>query len=334
MCPAIKNPCPLPRGHGNLDAITEARKSDLHNHSLLGTRLENIESWAGAALRPAPQRMGSLDEMREYMHDALYPHILCRGGFEFTAESAIRDALADAVVLLEMSLDVRCARFYQSGLDGFFHFIVGLKKKYSDRISFRPEIGVSKNRDPEAEITIAMECVSSGVFDSIDLYGNEDAQPPEVYRSLYRQARKRGLKLKAHVGEFGSAELVLRTVAALDLDEVQHGIAAAASRPAMKMLRSRGIRLNVCPTSNVRLGVVEDISRHPIRALVDSGLRVTINSDDLAIFGQSVSQEYLNLYRARVLTAEELEEIRQEGLRGIGSPTEEQRSGMDPGGER
>ena len=72
--------------------------------------------------------------------------------------------------------------------------------------------------------------------------------------------------------------------------------------------------MNICPSSNVALGVVSDIALHPIRILVDNGVRVTINSDDLMIFGQSVSQEYLLLYQSGVLTAIELDEIRREGL--------------------
>jgi adenosine deaminase len=64
----------------------------------------------------------------------------------------------------------------------------------------------------------------------------------------------------------------------------------------------------------VVLGVVSDISRHPIRTLVDHGVRVTINSDDPTVFGQSVSDEYLLLHTSGVLTANELDAIRLEGL--------------------
>ena len=132
---------------------------------------------------------------------------------------------------------------------------------------------------------------------------------------LYAQARAQGLTLKAHVGEFGSAEDVRRTVEVLDLDEVQHGIAAAESTDVMQWLAEKGVRLNVCPTSNVMLGVVADLSVHPIRRLHDHGVAVTVNSDDLTVFGQSVSDEYLNLYRAGVFTAEELDGIRVGGAR-------------------
>lgn len=63
------------------------------------------------------------------------------------------------------------------------------------------------------------------------------------------------------------------------------------------------------------LGVVKDIAHHPMRTLVDNGVRATINTDDLAVFGQSVSQEHLALYQSGLLNEAELDAIRLEGLR-------------------
>ena len=107
-----------------------------------------------------------------------------------------------------------------------------------------------------------------------------------------------------------------RTLRILDLDEIQHGVAVATSGPLMKLTKDNRIRLNVCPSSNVALSVVEDLQHHPIQALVRNGIRVTINSDDKTIFGQTVTDEYLALFRAGTLTAEELEAIRRESLSG------------------
>jgi adenosine deaminase len=215
-----------------------------------------------------------------------------------------------------MSLDVDFVQLYESGTTGFVDFVKMLKDNYGHDIDFRPEIGVSKNRDPSPQIKLAMGCIESGLFKSIDLYGNEHAQKPEAYADLFRNAKRRGLKLKAHVGEFGDAVLVERTLRVLDLDEIQHGVAVATWEPLMKLIKDKGIRLNVCPSSNVTLSVVEDLQHHPIQTLVRNGVRVTINSDDKTIFGQTVTDEYLALFRAGTLTADELEAIRRESLSG------------------
>jgi len=290
-------------------------KADRHCHSIFGASLQGIQAWAGKPIEPPPLRMADLDEMRKYSHRALYPHIYNRAGFEHTAESTILEAIQDGVRILEMSLDVNFIQYYDDGATGFIGFVKRLRETRGEGIDFRPEIGVSKNRDPSPQVALARECVDSGVFRSIDLYGNEHAQEPEAYAALYRRAAGRGLKLKAHAGEFGDARQVERTLRALGLHEIQHGVAAAASVSLMSLLRAEGIRLNICPSSNVALSAAADLARHPIRTLVRSRVRVSINSDDKTIFGKSVTDEYLGLFRAGTLTAPELEAIRVDSLR-------------------
>ena len=100
----------------------------------------------------------------------------------------------------------------------------------------------------------------------------------------------------AHVGEWGTAEDVRTAVEALELDEVQHGIAAADSPEVMRWLAERGVRLNVCPTSNLLLGRVARLEDHPIRRLFDAGVKVSVGTDDALVFGRSVSEEFLALH--------------------------------------
>ena len=119
-----------------------------------------------------------------------------------------------------------------------------------------------------------------------------------------------------HVGESGSAEDVEAAIETLGLDEVHHGIHAATSPRVMKLLADRQITLNVCPTSNIMLGYANSYAEHPIKTLVENGVPVTINTDDLLVFDSSVDQEYLRLYEAGTLTAEQLDQIRCRGLYG------------------
>ena len=157
----------------------------------------------------------------------------------------------------------------------------------------------------------------AGHFNQLISIADEEVCPPEVMKPLYMsKARAAGMKLKAHVGEFGGAEEVRRTVEVLDLDEVQHGIGATESVEVMQWLSENQIRLNVCPTSNVMLDAVPNLASHPIRVLYDNGVPVTINTDDLMIFGQSVSEEYRNLYQAGVFSVQELDAIRHASLVG------------------
>ena len=82
----------------------------------------------------------------------------------------------------------------------------------------------------------------------------------------------------------------------------------------MNYLRERKIRLNVCPASNLFLGIVDNYDVHPISTLHRNGIVVTVNTDDLLIFNQSITEQYINLFNSGCLTAEELDVIRLNGL--------------------
>jgi len=295
----------------NLDVIKATAKTDVHSHSFLSTRRENAERWLGHPLTKPPLKMKGLGGMMEYIDAALAPHLEHREGFEFIVVSAINDAIQDGVIILEMSFDIRLLKFYPGGLTELRTSIEALVKQYREQINLRPELGFAREcaADPKW-MKLAHEAIELEFFQSIDLYSHQEACAPEAVKPLYRKARAAGMKLKAHVGEFGGAEEIRRTVEVLDLDEVQHGIGAAESSEVMRWLVENEIQLNVCPTSNVMLDAVRDLAAHPIRILFDNGVSVTINTDDLMIFGQSVSDEYRNLYRASVFSAQELENIR------------------------
>ena len=299
----------------NLTTIKAVPKTDVHAHSFLSTRRENAERWLGHLLTKPPLKMKGLEGMHAYIDEVLAPHLEHRQGFEFIAASAIQEAIEDGVVRLEMSFDVRLVKFYPDGFTELRSFIEALVERYQEQIDLRPELGFAREcaGDPKW-MTFAHEAIELDIFQSIDLYSHQEACAPEAVEPLYRKARAAGMKLKAHVGEFGGAEEVRRTVEVLDLDEVQHGIGAAESVEIMRWLSENQIQLNVCPTSNVMLDAVPDLASHPIRILYDNGVPVTINTDDLMIFGQSVSEEYRNLYRAGVFSAEELEGIRRASL--------------------
>lgn len=98
---------------------------------------------------------------------------------------------------------------------------------------------------------------------------------------------------------------------------MQHGISSVSSAEVIQFLVNNNIRLNITPTSNVKLGRVQELRTHPIRELYRSGVDVTINSDDILIFDSDISKEYLRLYRQQTLTSEELDNIRLNGLRRL-----------------
>ena len=134
-------------------------------------------------------------------------------------------------------LTSRTSDFYAEGLAGLCTYIDGLIHRYRSEIELRPELGFARGcADDERLLNLAENAIESGVFKSIDLYSHQEACRPEDVKSLYVKARTANMKLKAHVGEFTGAEEIQRTAEILELDEVQHGIAAAASKEVMRWL--------------------------------------------------------------------------------------------------
>ena len=228
-------------------------------------------------------------------------------------EAAFARAARDGLARFEIGDDV-----WAITLDGSAENVTNILKRAHQRgapgLEWIPQLGMSRHCRIE-DIRRWMEpFLYLRFYRTLDLSGDEFAQPIENFKPLYRLAKINGLSLKAHVGEWGDADSVRRAVEELELDEVQHGIAAADSPAVMRFLADHRIRLNICPTSNLMLSRVETLASHPIRKLFDAGVRVTINTDDMAMFGQSVSHEFLNLFKAGCLNEKELDQIRENGL--------------------
>lgn len=125
----------------------------------------------------------------------------------------------------------------------------------------------------------------------IGLGGNESF-PPEAYRGIFAEARAGGLHTVAHAGESAGPQSVRGAIRALGAERIGHGIRVLEDLEVTAEVRDLGIPLEVCLTSNVRTGVVASLEAHPLPALVDAGLVVTLNSDDPAMFASPLAGEY------------------------------------------
>ena len=299
---------------GDLDAIRRFPKSDLHNHFVLGGSREYIFDKTGYDIRPVSSPLRSMNEMDAWSARYIGGRFNSPEGRKLLIEATFVQAKNDGVTILEIGEDVW-------GLGEFFHNdieeLIGAFQEANERIApeieLRLQIGLSRH----CPIDYLEDCLKHfwghKEFYSIDLYGDEAAQPIEMFIPVYEKAAENGLVLKAHVGEWGTAQDIVAAVDALHLHEVQHGIAAVNDESVIHFLADRRIRLNITPTSNVLLGRVPDMKDHPIGQLYRKGVDVTIDSDDVLIFDSDVSKEYLRLYRSGCLTAEELNDIRKNG---------------------
>ena len=237
------------------------------------------------------------------------------GAFEASVSATFRQAKSDGVTVLEMSIDAGFGQLMGLPPEKVTGTLTSIHLAIAPEIDYRPDLGFARHLPVRKVMEYLSAYIDLGFFRAIDLYDDELSQPVRNFREVYRLARSAGMKCKAHVGEFGNAESVREAVEVLELDVVQHGIAAATSPGVMKWLADRRIPLNICPTSNVVMQRIPSIREHPIKVLFDNGVKVTVNSDDVILFDQSVSQEFLSLYDAGLFSADELDEIRRNGLK-------------------
>ena len=134
----------------------------------------------------------------------------------------------------------------------------------------------------------------------VGLDSAEVGYPPELFKNVYARAAELGLHLVAHAGEEGPADYVLQALDVLHVERIDHGVNTADDPALVGRVADEGIALTVCPLSNRRLQVVQDVRELPIRAFMDAGVKVTVNSDDPAYFGGYIAANYEALAEAGI----------------------------------
>jgi adenosine deaminase len=159
-------------------------------------------------------------------------------------------------------------------------------------------VDLVRDRGPEnaARTLAAIKEVAdeAGVI-GVGIGGFEAAHPPEPFAPVYQDARTAGFRLTAHAGEEAGPESVWGALRSLEVERIGHGVRSVEDPKLVAHLVERQVPLEVCPTSNLRTGVVAQWDRHPVRALIEAGALVTINTDDPAMFGISLAGEFSNL---------------------------------------
>ncbi|HEY0436953.1 MAG TPA: adenosine deaminase [Phenylobacterium sp.] len=150
----------------------------------------------------------------------------------------------------------------------------------------------------------------------VGLDSSEVGHPPSKFSRVYAAARQRGLKLVAHAGEEGPPAYVWEALDLLKVDRIDHGNRSLEDAALVTRLAAEGMTLTVCPLSNLKLCVVDDLKAHPLKRMLDLGLRATINSDDPAYFGGYLGENWLATAEAVGLTRDELVTLAKNSFSG------------------
>lgn len=145
----------------------------------------------------------------------------------------------------------------------------------------------------------------SDVIYGVGLDSAEMGNPPEKFVNVFNQAKDMGYKLVAHAGEEGPASYIWSSLDVLNVQRIDHGIRAIDDPDLMLRLIETQMPLTICPLSNVKLRVFDNMASHTILDMLDLGVCVTVNSDDPSYFGGYMTENFLALYDSLGLTKDQ-----------------------------
>lgn len=141
---------------------------------------------------------------------------------------------------------------------------------------------------------------------AVGLDSSEEGHPPAKFKTVFDRARNEGLLAVAHAGEEGPPSYIWQALDLLQVKRIDHGVRCLEDPSLVIRLKRERIPLTVCPLSNVKLRVFDCMANHNIKALLDEGLCVTVNSDDPAYFGGYITDNYLAVADALPLSPEQM----------------------------
>jgi len=144
---------------------------------------------------------------------------------------------------------------------------------------------------------------------AVGLDSSEVGHPPAKFERVFAKAREEGFLVVAHAGEEGPAEYIWEALDLLKVNRVDHGVRSEEDPKLMQRLIAEKMPLTVCPLSNLKLCVVDDMAKHNIRRLLQQGVHVTVNSDDPSYFGGYMNDNFIAIAEALDLSNNELKQL-------------------------
>ena len=168
--------------------------------------------------------------------------------------------------------------------------------------------------ETDAERTLDLALPHTSKIIGVGLDSSERGHPPSKFRNVFRRARDAGFHLFAHAGEEGPPAYVWEAIDVLGVERIDHGNRSLEDAALVSRIAGDRTPLTICPLSNLKLRVVDDLRHHPLRQMMQKDLIVTLNSDDPAYFGGYVADNYRALAQAIALTPQELIAVARNGF--------------------
>lgn len=210
---------------------------------------------------------------------------------------AIEDAAKDNVKYMELRFTpVALSRAERFPLHDVLDWVMTSAQEAGKKHGVIVHLIASVNRHESTELAeqvawLAAEHIQDGLV-GLDLAGNEAEFKSEPFYGIFKEARESGLHVTIHAGEWGPASNVREAIEEIGAERIGHGVRVLEDKDVLALVRERGTAFEVCVTSNYQSGVVNSLDTHPLMTMLESGVNVTINTDDPSISRITLSHEY------------------------------------------
>ncbi len=297
------NPSKLPAFYQSLPKI------DLHRHLEGSLRFDTVRQLARAQEMGLPPT-GQLRPMVEVHENQPFtfenflskfstlrlfyrsPEIISR-----ITQEAIADAASDNIQYLELRFTPAALSQAQGySLAQVMDWVIKGAQQGEGELGVTTRLIVSINRHENpalaAQVSIlASERQKDGIV-GLDLAGNEVDFSASPFIKIFQNAKKSGLHITVHAGEWNSADNIVQAIKLFGAERIGHGIRVLDSTSAVTLARQKGVAFEVCLTSNQHSGAIKSLDEHPFLRMLDQGLNVTLNTDDPSISQINLSDEY------------------------------------------
>lgn len=292
------------------DFLTRLPKVELHLHiegSLEPELMFSLAQRNGVALPYASveevRAAYDFDDLQSFLNLYYQGMAVLRTAEDFfdLAMDYFRRAHDEGVVHVELSFDPQAHLSRGIRLDAQIEGLTKAMRLAERELGLTSALIMSFLRDRSAAEAMEVLDQAAPYWEMIDAVGLDSAElghPPSKFAAVFERAKALGLPRVAHAGEEGPASYIREAMEQLDVCRIDHGVRCLEDPALVAELVERRLPLTICPLSNVRLKVVERLDQHPLPALLEAGLTLTLNSDDPAYFGGGMLENFKACQRA------------------------------------
>ena len=272
----------------------------------------------------------NLQEFLDIYYQGMSVLLQSRDYYDLTM-AYLRRAAADNVIHTEIFFDPQ--GHTERGV-AFADVIGGITRALDEG---REKLGISSRlimcflrhlSEEEAFATLEQAVPHLDAIAGIGLDSSEVGHPPSKFARVFAKARDMGLHVVAHAGEEGPPDYVWEALDMLKAERIDHGNRALEDDELVARLAREHTCLTVCPLSNLKLCVIDDMKNHPIKAMLDAGLKPCVNSDDPSYFGGSVNANYAALIEALDLSRNDVGQLLRNSFEGAFLEPDEKRAAL------